>query len=639
MITLKRFNGALVTPRDDALLHDFVVGSSGIFEGVTVSHLGSNQLAITAGRGIVLGRDFAVDAETKLATLSDSGTKKGRLIIRIDVSNSDAPAQFVTQMAAVLPALVQEDINRGGTIYEMPIATYDVTELLVSNLVMVTVKPLESVRKDAGGNVAVSGNLNVGNSLSVGGTDIKAITVRTLTHSRAGTVHTLTGLPTAAGLYTAQFKATADYNEGDTFAGGYAAKAAGEDTALPDKAFVSGDLVSIVVDVAGKRLGFKAGGGGAKLNVFAGMTQPTATDGVWAKTSAPVNKVLVMTPDDISVAGTWGAKASMPSGKSGFGMGAVGPIIYCTGGGVETYAYDTATNLWSTKASMPNVGALASGRAYAIVGTIMYCMGGKSGADGPTSAVNQAYDTATNLWSTKASMYAARIEASAASVGSIVYCLCGYSSVTNGSSSTSTNQAYDTVTNLWSTKTAAPRVENNSVVISVGNRIYLIGGNGTGTRRSNAAYDTLTGLWSSKTNAVSNVFRTASAAVGTIIYCIGGYDAVNVHQAYDTVTDLWSTKTAPPTPREYASAAAVGDIIYCIGGSNNEAFDISGTPLLDGTLVIQNYGLNGNKAKLISDKKAKVYTYIKPALAYQGGKQTVIETYSNYDNTGWTKVN
>ena len=87
-------------------------------------------------------------------------------------------------------------------------------------------------------------------------------TVQTLTHSKSGNVHTLAELPTAAGLYTAQFKATADFVEGDTFAGGYTAKPTGEETTLPDKAFVTGDIVLVTVDASAKRINFKLGGSG-----------------------------------------------------------------------------------------------------------------------------------------------------------------------------------------------------------------------------------------------------------------------------------------------------------------------------------------------------------------------------------------
>ncbi len=84
----------------------------------------------------------------------------------------------------------------------------------------------------------------------------------TLTHSKEGSTHTLTGLPEAPGIYTAQFKATADFLEGDTFADGWTAKPTGEETSLPDKVFVTGDIVSATVDVSAKRINFKLGGGG-----------------------------------------------------------------------------------------------------------------------------------------------------------------------------------------------------------------------------------------------------------------------------------------------------------------------------------------------------------------------------------------
>lgn len=81
----------------------------------------------------------------------------------------------------------------------------------------------------------------------------------TLTHAKNGTAHTLAHLPTTNGIFQCQFKAVANYAEGDTFEG-YKAKPIGEDTTLPDKAFITGDLVSVVVDTESKKLGFKLGG-------------------------------------------------------------------------------------------------------------------------------------------------------------------------------------------------------------------------------------------------------------------------------------------------------------------------------------------------------------------------------------------
>lgn len=138
MIELKQIDGGLITPKDDALLYDFWLNEkSGIFEGCEVTHLGSNQLKIANGRGVICGRVFTIAEETIMAKLSTSGTQSGRLIIRVDTSNTETPILFATQVGG-LPALVQEDINRDGTVYELSLATYTATEILISGLTPAT---------------------------------------------------------------------------------------------------------------------------------------------------------------------------------------------------------------------------------------------------------------------------------------------------------------------------------------------------------------------------------------------------------------------------------------------------------------------------------------------------------------------
>ncbi len=235
MLELKRYNGSLVTPRDDALLHDFLINDTGIFEGLTVTHLGSNQLLISAGRGIIKGRDFTAEEETILAQLSDSGEQKGRLLIRVDISNEESPIQFATQAAASLPELTQEDINRGGTVYELAIAEYDVDELQISNLTYVA----KTVLPQGG------------------------LYPATCTYS--GGDFTLSGLPaTLSDIFTVRFKAPADYIEGDTFSIGTTklqAKLANQDAA-PSELFMANAVLSMEVDLVGKTAFFKTGGGG-----------------------------------------------------------------------------------------------------------------------------------------------------------------------------------------------------------------------------------------------------------------------------------------------------------------------------------------------------------------------------------------
>ena len=133
-IELKHFNDATVTPKDDAILYDLIVAEGGIISGCVVTHLGANQLQVAAGRGLIKGRQFVITQETINATVSDSGTKRGRLVVQIDTSNSTTPISFITQMASELPELTQEDINDDGNIYELPLVEYDISEVAISNM-------------------------------------------------------------------------------------------------------------------------------------------------------------------------------------------------------------------------------------------------------------------------------------------------------------------------------------------------------------------------------------------------------------------------------------------------------------------------------------------------------------------------
>lgn len=137
MITLKQFTGQNITPTDDATLYElFSSSQAGIIYGCNVTSLGANQLQVSAGRGMILGRSFVVEQETILAELAPSGNMKGRLSIKIDLGNAETPISFETQVGSVLPSPTQEQLNRGGSVYEMPLAEYDVDAIQISNVTM-----------------------------------------------------------------------------------------------------------------------------------------------------------------------------------------------------------------------------------------------------------------------------------------------------------------------------------------------------------------------------------------------------------------------------------------------------------------------------------------------------------------------
>lgn len=134
-IKLLQIDTGLVTPKDDAILYDWLLRrSTGVMEGCTVTSLGANQLQVAAGRLVVMGRQVVIEQETILATLSASGTVNGRMLVHIDLNDSATPIKFLTQAAETLPDLAQEDINHGGTVYEYPLATYQVDQTQISGL-------------------------------------------------------------------------------------------------------------------------------------------------------------------------------------------------------------------------------------------------------------------------------------------------------------------------------------------------------------------------------------------------------------------------------------------------------------------------------------------------------------------------
>ena len=154
----------IVTPESDARLYALATANAcGIVQGVQVTSIGGSSLQVSSGWGVVFGRCFTVEQETILAETSTGESKKGRLLIRIDLSAAEQPIKFITQVADVLPALTQEDINSGGAIYELPLAEYSVNEISVSNLVDVSPKA-QSLGARLSGLAADVGNLQYSNA-------------------------------------------------------------------------------------------------------------------------------------------------------------------------------------------------------------------------------------------------------------------------------------------------------------------------------------------------------------------------------------------------------------------------------------------------------------------------------------------
>jgi hypothetical protein len=121
----------------------------------------------------------------------------------------------------------------------------------------------------------------------------------------------------------------------------------------------------------------------------------------------------------------------MSTARSGAAAATVNGIIYAIGGGntaspylATIEAYDPATNTWTTKASMSTI---RNSPAAVSLGSLLYAIGGHTGISGTASV--EAYDPATNTWAAKSSMATARFALAATVIGGTIYAMGGFNAL------------------------------------------------------------------------------------------------------------------------------------------------------------------------------------------------------------------
>ena len=134
-IQLVTYANQTVTPTNDAIIYEEAIDQNGIFYGCNVTVSG-NEVHITGGYGIICGREFMIQSEAIAVTLAPSGTLEGRLYVRLDLADADAPIQLLTATGNTLPPLEQdEDVNYTNGAYEMELATFTVGVSALSDVV------------------------------------------------------------------------------------------------------------------------------------------------------------------------------------------------------------------------------------------------------------------------------------------------------------------------------------------------------------------------------------------------------------------------------------------------------------------------------------------------------------------------
>jgi hypothetical protein len=298
--------------------------------------------------------------------------------------------------------------------------------------------------------------------------------------------------------------------------------------------------------------------------------------------------------------GTWSTKTSMPSDHYSFGSGVVNGIIYAVGGDSGSFnvgtmeAYDPALDAWTTKAPMPTARAALG---VGVVNGTLYAVGGSTNVDGCGDlSVVEAYDPVTNTWTTRAPMTTTQSHLGVGVVNGILYAVGGHSgssapNCANPGATVATLQAYDPASDTWTTKTPMSTARYDLMVGVVNGILYAVGGS-TNSNTINLstmeAYDPASDTWTTK--APMPFARSSSGSSGSvgvingILYAVGGATEtglVATSVAYDPATDTWTEIAPIPTPRVGLSDSVVGNVLYALGGANasgvlatNEAFTV-----------------------------------------------------------------
>ena len=175
-------------------------------------------------------------------------------------------------------------------------------------------------------------------------------------------------------------------------------------------------------------------------------------------------------------------------------------------------------------------------------------------------------------WSEKSSFFENRSNHGVVSLNNKIYVIGG-----SDGGYLSRVEEYDPITDTWATKANIPTARDGLGVTTVNGKIYAIGGyNGT-YLNTVEEYDPIINTWTSKANMPTARQRLAVTAMNGKIYAIGGYNGayLNTVEEYDPISDTWMTKANMPTGRDGLGVMVANEKIYAIGGAGMTGIGIT----------------------------------------------------------------
>jgi N-acetylneuraminic acid mutarotase len=213
----------------------------------------------------------------------------------------------------------------------------------------------------------------------------------------------------------------------------------------------------------------------------------------------------------------------------------IGGKIYLSGGCVSSDCnatpsalleiYDPATNSVTTGTAMS---ATRFGHAAGAINGKLYVAGGsvKCPPCFPLAANTEVYDPSTNAWTPLAPIPTKREFPASAVLGSKLYVMGGFqrsAAYPAPGTPSSVVEAYDPATNTWSTLAPLPYVALGSGAAVINGKIHVVGGStGTTVLNNHAIYDPDANSWTTSTPMATLRFGHGVAALGNDLYAAAG---------------------------------------------------------------------------------------------------------------------
>lgn len=174
---------------------------------------------------------------------------------------------------------------------------------------------------------------------------------------------------------------------------------------------------------------------------------------------------------------------------------------------------------------------------------------------------------------------------------------------------------------FWERKADMPEARRNLKAVSVGNKIFALGGYAQpskGGEKGNFCYAIKSNSWSVKTDMLTGRSNFAVASFNGKLYAIGGDKFLDKGEVYDPESDSWFPIVSMPTARQHINCGIIDGRIYIVGGRINWSRD-SKDAIVD---VHEVYDIKSNSWEVLTAFPRKIEN---PSMSVVKGKLYVID--------------